>query len=132
MPSAVWQMGIGIVIDQYARPSWKRTGYRYFPYAAEHRGAWWVLRLNMGFPEHDAYTLFVDGRAAIDLTGSAGSDIPLQASVHALGHAVLPALDPDTARIVVGAVAQFVEYGSESDDPCPFCSTGRDGLTHQN
>lgn len=120
------------MIDQYARPSWKRTGYRYFPYAAEHRGAWWVLRLNMGFPEHDAYTLFVDGRAAVDLTGSSGSDIPLQASVHALGRAVLPALDPDTARIVVGAVAQFVEYGSESDDPCPFCSTGRDGLNYQN
>ncbi|MEX3645307.1 hypothetical protein [Mycolicibacterium porcinum] len=121
-----------IVIDQYARPSWKRTGYRYFPYAAERSGVWWVLRLNPGFPEHDAYTLFVGGRVAGDLTGSPDTDIPLLASVDALRRAVLPVVDPDTARVVVGEVAQFVEYGSESGDPCPFCSTGRDGMTRQN
>ena len=120
------------MIDLYTRPPWKRTGYRYFPYAAQRSGAWWVLRLNTGFPEHDAYTLFVDGRAAGDLTGSPSTDIPLLASVHALGRAALPVLDPETARAVVGAVAQFVEYGSESGDPCPFCSTGREGLTPQN
>ena len=54
-----------------AQPQWLRTGYKFFPYAAQESGQWWVLRFNYGFPEHDMYTLFVDGRPTVDITGSA-------------------------------------------------------------
>lgn len=101
--------------DAVARQRWQRTGYRYFPYAAMQSGTWWVLRLNVGFPEHDLYTLFVDGRAAADVTLD---------DIHAVG-----SLAPDLAAQVVGQVAGYVDYGSEHGDACDFCSGGRDGMT---
>ena len=64
------------VIDTAVRPHWQRTGYRFFPFATEQSGHWWVLRLNHGFPEHDLYTLFIDGKAAADLTGSPDNPTP--------------------------------------------------------
>lgn len=98
-------------------PRWHRTGYRFFPFAAEQSGRWWVLRINHGFPEHDLYTLFVDGEAVGDLTST-----PDDASR-------LPVLDAATARSVVAPVSGFVDYGSEAGDPCIFCSGDDDGMT---
>lgn len=120
-----------VSVDRNAEPGWMRTGYTFFPYAAEQAGHWWVLRFNVGFPEHDMYTLFVDKRVAVDVTGDAGSEVPLVVSVGALERSgnEEPLLDVVTALAVVGAVAGFVEYGSERGDPCVFCSDGRDGLT---
>lgn len=119
-------------IDKAARPHWLRTGYRFFPYAAQQSGQWWVLRLNHGFPEHDMYTLFVDGRPIADITGNLDDRFPLVASVASLkpydGAAAEPALDAGTAAAVVSAVSRYVNYGSERDDPCIFCSDDRDGM----
>lgn len=121
----------GIAIDTSAQPDWRRTGYKYFPYAAQQSGHWWVLRLNTGFPEHDLYTLFVDGAAAADITGP--GDTPLAASIGTLTPADPGAsesqLDPDTATAVVQTVAPYVNYGSEHNDPCLFCSEDYDPLT---
>lgn len=120
----------GTAIDTSAHPDWLRTGYKYFPYAAQQSGHWWVLRLNTGFPEHDLYTLFVDGTATADITGP--GDTPLAASVAALTPADQtggPQLDPETAATVVQAVAPYVNYGSEHDDPCLFCSEDYDPMT---
>lgn len=112
-------------VDSSSRPVWFRTGYRYFPYAARQSGQWWVLRKNYGFPEHDMYTLFVDGRAALDVTGDVNHRIPLAAAIGALGRADSPAgepvLAPDLAESAVRAVANYVVYGSEADDPCVWC-----------
>ncbi|WP_241474142.1 hypothetical protein [Mycolicibacterium neoaurum] len=120
-------------VDTNARPQWKRTGYKFFPYAAEQDGQWWVLRFNVGFPEHDMYTIFVDNEVAGDVTGSPGSSVPLIASIGALDPLVRderePKLDPAIARSVVEGVARFVDYGSEHGDPCMFCADDRDGLT---
>ncbi|MCV7258801.1 hypothetical protein [Mycobacterium shimoidei] len=120
-------------IDKSARPHWLRTGYRFFPYAAQHDGQWWVLRFNHGFPEHDMYTLFVNGRPVADITGDPGRPAPLVASVGSLrpydAEADEPVLEPSTAAAVVGSVARFVNYGSEHDDPCIFCSGDLDGMT---
>ncbi len=66
-------------IDTSARPPWTRTGYEFFPYAAQHCGQWWVLRLNHGFPEHDLYTAFIDGSPAADLTANPDNPSPLVA-----------------------------------------------------
>src|ERR1700730_12231159 len=71
----------GIAVDAAAQPQWARTGYMFFPYAANHFGQWWVLRLNHGFPEHEMYTVFVDGRPAAE-----------------------PVLDAETAAAVVKGV----------------------------
>ena len=71
-------------IDTAAQPQWLRTGYKFFPYAAHYSGQWWVLRLNHGFPEHDLYTVFIDGNAAADITADPGSPSPLIAGVAAL------------------------------------------------
>lgn len=126
-------MSAGRAIDVNADPHWKRTGYRYFPYAAQQSGSWWVLRINTGFPEHDMFTVFIDGRAVSDITGSQDSDTPLVASVGALEWPSQkdgwPALESATAAAVVGEVAQFVEYGSEHGEECMFCSHDRDGMT---
>lgn len=103
-------------IDTTAQPRWRRTGYRFFPYAAELSGTWWVLRLNPGFPEHDMYTLFVDGHAAADLT--IDPDLNLAAD-----------LAPEVATDVVRTVAGYVNYGTERDDACDFCSGDYDGMT---
>ncbi|WP_454232482.1 hypothetical protein [Mycolicibacterium fortuitum] len=121
----------GQVVDTSAQPKWERTGYKYFPYAAQQSGQWWVLRLNTDFPDHDMYTLFVDGQAAVDVTGNPGSDLPLVATLAALKPASSdePTLDPETAREVVAEVSAFADYGSEAGDPCIFCADNRDGLT---
>jgi hypothetical protein len=119
-------------IDATARPQWLRTGYKFFPYAAQQSGQWWVLRLNHGFPEHDLYTLFVDGRATADITGKPGDPSPLIAGVAALkpyeAAAAEPALDPETATAVVSTVSRYADYGSEHGEPCIFCSDDHDGM----
>ena len=123
----------GTAIDPAAHPEWLRTGYKFFPYAAQQSGHWWVLRLNVGFPEHDLYTVFVDGSATADITAGADNPSPLVASVGALKpadpSAVEVQLDPETAATVVQAVAPYVNYGSEHDDPCIFCSEDYDPMT---
>lgn len=65
-------------------PLWVRTGYRFFPFAAEVGDVWWVLRFNVGFPEHDLFTVFVGNRAAADVTGDPKSVVPLIASIGSL------------------------------------------------
>ncbi len=113
-------------IDETARPHWLRTGYKFFPYAAQQSGHWWVLRLNHGFPEHDLYTLLVDGRPAADITGKPDDPSPLIAGVASLKPyeqaAVAPALDPETAAAVVSTVSRYADYGSEYGEPCIFCA----------
>ncbi|WP_231986595.1 hypothetical protein [Mycobacterium sp. 852002-40037_SCH5390672] len=116
-----------------AQPRWLRTGYKFFPYAAEQAGHWCVLRLNYGFPEHDMYTLFVDGRAAIDITGSPDHSSALVRSIASLRPydapaATEPSLDVKTAATVVQTVAPYADYGSEHGDPCLSCSEDRDGI----
>jgi hypothetical protein len=124
---------LGTGFDASVRPHWLRTGYKHFPYAAQQSGRWWVLRLNPGFPEHDLYTLFVDGSATVDITGDPGISSALAASVAALKPAgpasAEPHLDAQTATAVVQAVADYVDYGSEHGDPCLFCSDDHDPMT---
>jgi hypothetical protein len=123
------------MVDPSAQPAWYRTGYQFFPYAARQSGQWWVLRFNYGFPEHDEYTLFVDGSAAADVTGDVDHDIPLAANIGRLdpfeADADEPVLAPDLAETVVSAVAQYVVYGSEVGDTCPWCDhlAERDPMT---
>jgi hypothetical protein len=114
---------IGPMVDSSAQPVWKRTGYKFFPYAARQSGQWWVLRFNYGFPDHDMYTLFVDGRAALDVTGNVNHRIPLAASVGRLHpfDADEPVLASELAETAVSSVAPYVVYGSEVDDPCDWC-----------
>ncbi|MBE5477887.1 hypothetical protein E3G68_005241 [Mycobacteroides abscessus] len=118
-------------VDTNAWPRWMRTGYKYFPYAAQQAGRWWVLRFNVGFPEHDMYTMFVDNKAAGDVTGNANSSVALIASIGALNPSrpQEAMMDAATARAVVDGVARFVDYGSEHGQPCAFCSDDRDALT---
>jgi hypothetical protein len=120
-------------IDTTAQPQWLRTGYRFFPYAAQYLGQWWVLRLNHGFPEHDMYTVFIDSRPAADITANADNPSALVASVASLKPydpaAAEPELDAETAAAVVQRVSRFVNYGSEHDQPCIFCSDDYDGTT---
>jgi hypothetical protein len=120
-------------IDQTVQPHWLRTGYTFFPYAAQQSGHWWVLRLNHGFPEHDLYTVFIDGTAAADITAGADNPSPLVASIAPLkpydAATAESQLDPDTAAAVVQTVAGYVNYGSEHDDPCVFCSEDYDPMT---
>jgi hypothetical protein len=127
------KMGADPAIDASAQPQWKRTGYAFFPYAAQQSGSWWVLRYNMGFPEHDLFTVFINGHAVADITGNANAEIPLIASVGVLPppsqNAGIPALDLDIAATVVGEISQYVEYGSEDGAECIFCSSDRDGMT---
>jgi hypothetical protein len=122
----------GPAIDKTTRPNWLRTGYKFFPYAAQESGHGWVLRLNYGFPEHDLYTLFVDGTAVADITGKPDDPSPVVASVAPLKPyeqaAAEPALDADTAAAVVRTVSRYANYGSEYDEPCIFCSDDYDGM----
>ena len=122
----------GTAIDTAAQPQWLRTGHRFFPYAAHHSGQWWVLRLNHGFPEHDLYTVFIDGRPAADITADPDNASPLIAGVASLRPhhraAAEPQLDADAAAAVLQAVSPYVNYGSEHDDPCIFCSNDDDGM----
>lgn len=120
------------VVDETVDPKWLRTGFKFFPYAAQQDGHWWVLRLNYWFPEHDMYTLFVDGRPAVDVTGDAEHSSPLVRSIAslrphdpAMGE---PFLDVSTAAAVVQVVSRYADYGSEHGDPCLFCSDDRDGM----
>jgi hypothetical protein len=119
-------------IDEAAQPHWLRTGYKFFPYAAEQSGQWWVLRLNYGFPEHDMYTLFVGGRPAVDITGSPEHSSALVRSIASLrphDHAAdEPTLEADTATTVVRTVSHYVDYGSEHDFLCTFCCDDHDGM----
>ncbi|WP_245556961.1 hypothetical protein [Jongsikchunia kroppenstedtii] len=113
------------------RPTWRWTGYRYFPYAARHDRQWWVLRLNWGFPEHDLFTLFIDGRAIGDITPPTRPEKPFELSVAPLrpfSGPAGPVMDAQTAKDAVGALTRYADYGSERDDPCMFCSSdGDDG-----
>jgi hypothetical protein len=122
----------GTAIDSAARPQWLRTGYAFFPYAADHCDQWWVLRLNHGFPEHDLYTGFIDGSPAADITADPDNPSPLIAGVASLqpyhSAAAEPQLDAETAAAVVQAVSPYVNYGSEYDDACIFCSNDDDGM----
>ena len=122
----------GTAIDTAAQPQWSRTGYTFFPYAANHSGQWWVLRLNHGFPEHDLYTVFIDGRPAANITANPDDPSPLLAGVAALKPfdraGAEPVLDAETAAAVVKGVSAYVNYGSEHDDPCIFCSKDYDPM----
>lgn len=120
---------IGIDEVRAARPQWQRTGFRYFPYAAPRDGVWWVLRVNHGFPEHDLFTLFVDGTAVAEATPSGGS-CPFDASLTRLeplreGRESL--MDPIIARAAIAPVAAFADFGSEDGDTCDFCFNDKDG-----
>jgi hypothetical protein len=122
----------GTAIDSTARPNWSRTGYKFFPYAAHYSGQWWVLRLNHGFPEHDMYTVFIDGRPAADITANSDDPSPLVASLASLkpfdSAAAEPVLDAEMAGAVMKGVSAYVNYGSEHDDPCLFCSQDYDPM----
>jgi len=122
----------GPAIGPAAQPQWLRTGYKFFPYAAHHSGQWWVLRLNHGFPEHDMYTLFIDGSAAIDITADPHDPAPLVAGVASLKRfdraAAEAQLDAETAAAVVNALSRYVNYGSEHNRPCLFCSDDHDPM----
>lgn len=114
-----------VVVDTHLRPNWMRTGYKFFPYAAQVSGQWWVLRFNYDFPEHDMYTLFVDGSPGVDITAGRADARPLVSSIFALkpfrrddGE---PTLAPELAEQVVRPVAGYVVYGSEVNDPCDRC-----------
>jgi hypothetical protein len=92
-------------------------------------GAWWVLRVNHGFPEHDLLTLFVDGEVLVDITPGCGAS-PFEttlAGLRPLGGGTEAALDPESAGEAIGPVAEFADYGSEHGDPCIFCSGDADG-----
>lgn len=119
------------MIDPAAQPLWMRTGYTFFPFAARQSGQWWVLRMNFGFPEHDMYTVFVDGQAAADVTGAEDHSAALVRSVAALSDSSRQRayLEPDTAALVIRKVARYVNYGSERDDPCNCCFRDDDGMT---
>ena len=112
-----------------AHPAWRRTGFRYLPYAAWHDGAWWVLRVNHGFPEHDLFTLFAD-RAAVAEATPADGFCPFDASLatlEPLSAGREPLLDPTSARAAIDPVAAFADFGSEDGDTCDFCFNDKDG-----
>ncbi|NMD54653.1 hypothetical protein FK530_13225 [Tsukamurella conjunctivitidis] len=102
---------------------------RYFPYAAVVDDAWWVLRVNHGFPEHDLYTVFVDGTAVADATPGRGSS-PFDASLARLDQLSKgrgPQVEPAVAHAAIAPIAAFADYGSENDDTCDFCFGDKDG-----
>ncbi|WP_336671075.1 hypothetical protein [Tsukamurella sp. USMM236] len=112
-----------------ASPEWYRTGFRYFPYAARHDDAWWVLRVNHGFPEHNLLTLFVGGAAVVDVTpGSSSSPFHTSLSrLQPLGGGREPLLEPAVARTAIEPIAAFADFGSEDGDTCDFCFNVKDG-----
>ncbi|WP_225332456.1 hypothetical protein, partial [Mycobacterium avium] len=109
-----------------------------FPYAAQQSGRWWVLRFNYCFPEHDMYTLFIDGSPAADITPGRADKRPLVSSIFALKpfrrDAGEPVLAPELAETAVRAVAEYVVYGSEVGDPCGRCDhlADHDPMTRQH
>jgi hypothetical protein len=80
-------------------------------------------------------TLFVDGKPAVDVTGSTDHSSALVRSMAPLRpydpEAGEPTLEADTAASVVAPVSGYVNYGSEHDDPCMFCSDDHDGMARQ-
>jgi hypothetical protein len=112
-------------VEPTARPAWMRTGYKFFPYAARYCEQWWVLRLNYDFPEHDLYTVFIDGRATADVSGNPHDERPFVAGIGALRPFTAgigePDLAPDVAETVVRMLADYVVYGSEVEEPCDWC-----------
>jgi hypothetical protein len=130
-----WHTARGVTIDTDSTPEWLRTGYTFFPYAALQAGQWWVLRINC-FPEHDLVTLFIDGSVAADVTAGPDDARPLVAGIGRLmstwsqNATELPMMSLELARRVIGAVAEFVNYGSEWGDSCIWCgSDDRDPFT---
>lgn len=128
-----------VTIDTDVVPQWQRTGFKFFPYAALQAGGWWVIRVNYGFPEHDFATLFIDGAAVADVTASPDDARPLVAGIgrlfmtHPQNAVELQVMSRSLAKQVVGAVAEFVNYGSEWGDPCDWCgSADRDPLTPED
>ncbi|MGX9295505.1 hypothetical protein [Tsukamurella paurometabola] len=120
---------IGIDEVRATRPAWRRTGLLYFPYAAFVDGAWWVLRVNHGFPEHDLYTVFVDGTAVADATPGRGS-FPFDASLaqlEQLSKGRGPQVEPAVAHAAIAPIAALADYGSENGDTCDFCFGDKDG-----
>lgn len=113
-------------VDVDTQPRWLRTGYRFFPYAAYHSGQWWVLRMNHDFPQHDLYTIFIDGRAATDLNGDTNDERRIVASIGALhqhgADGGEPELGAGLAEAVVRRAADYIVYGSEVGDPCDWCA----------
>jgi hypothetical protein len=114
-------------VDTDVTPRWRRTGYRYFPYAACQSGQVWVLRANYCFPEHDLCTLFIDGRAVADVTSSAEDPRPLLASIGSL-KPITPEALPEVlvmraglAETIVETVSGYVAHGAEWGDPCDWC-----------
>ena len=96
------------------RPPWRGTGDAKFPAAARVADSWWVLRGNP-FPDHPAWTLFIDGEASFDLDDLPdGWGKPRQARQRLSDADVREALEP---------VRAFAVYGSEVGRPCddPFC-----------
>ncbi|WP_142277595.1 MULTISPECIES: hypothetical protein [Mycobacterium avium complex (MAC)] len=79
--------------------------------------------------------MFVDGKAALDIAADVNHRIPLAASIGALkpfdSNAGEPVFAPELAETVARAVAQYVVYGSEVDDPCDWCDhlAGDDPMT---
>lgn len=123
-------LSAGDVAD--AEPRWMRTGYKFFPYAAQQSGQWWVLRFNYGFPDHEMYTLFVGREAVVDVTGDANHPVAFARNIASLkpfdDPSPEPTLDAETAESVVSQVARYVAYGSEHDQPCIYCSEDHDGM----
>ncbi|MFI5718105.1 hypothetical protein [Nocardia sp. NPDC051750] len=105
-------MGLDI---SHGRPAWRSTGNWRFPLVAEVAGEWWVLRIN-GFPDHDLWTLFIDGVVRGDLTA-------VPAGWGKLDMWAAPTLEPALVAAVLAPVAGFAVYGSEVGQPCdgPFC-----------
>jgi hypothetical protein len=122
-----WWVAKGERVDTDITPRWRRTGYRYFPYAACESGHAWVLRANYCFPAHDLCTLFIDGRAVADVTSGREDPRPLLASIGSLNPILpeslpeVPAMAPDLAKTIVDAVAKYVAHGVEWGDPCAWC-----------
>lgn len=117
--------GSAVPINTSARPHWLVTGYKFFPYAARQGEQWWVLRMNYDFPEHDLYTIFVDGTATKDVSGSPHSPVPLAAGVGVLSPCApapdRPVMAAAEAEAVVRPCTPFLVYGSEVNDPCDWC-----------
>lgn len=120
---------IGIDAVVATRPAWRQTGLKYFPYAAWHDGAWWILRVNHGFPEHDLFTLFIGGAAVVDVTpGSSSSPFHTSLSrLQPLSGGGEPLLEPAVARAAIEPIAAFADFGSEDGDTCDFCFNDKDG-----
>lgn len=78
-------------------------------------GAWWVLRLN-AFPDHPAWTLFVNGARRFDIEDiSPNWEYPADRSA--------PMLEAPSVQEALAPLLGFVAYGSEVGQPCDnlFC-----------